>query len=57
MPYLAGTPLYMAPEQYSGRAMDARSDQFSFSVALYQALYRQHPFAGKTFGDLAGAVT
>jgi tetratricopeptide (TPR) repeat protein/predicted Ser/Thr protein kinase len=43
---LVGTPLYMAPEQFLTVATDARTDQFSFCVALYQALYRDHPFAG-----------
>jgi hypothetical protein len=40
-----GTPRYMAPEQHEGRA-DARSDQFSYAVALYEALYGEPPFPG-----------
>lgn len=39
-----GTPLYISPEQLQGQPADARSDQFSFCVALYEALYDQHPF-------------
>jgi hypothetical protein len=35
-----------APEQLRGRPADARSDQFRFCVALYQAIAHQHPFAG-----------
>ena len=34
------------PEQLRGKRPDARSDQFRFCVALYQALSHQHPFAG-----------
>ncbi len=51
-----GTPAYMSPEQYSGEQADSRSDQFSFCAALYEALYKQLPFAGLTFGELSSNV-
>ncbi len=41
-----GTPRYMAPEQLTGPDIDARADQFSFCVALYEALYGTHPLPG-----------
>ncbi len=50
---VVGTPLYMSPEQHNGDPIDARSDQFSFCVALYEALYRTLPFAGDTLASLA----
>jgi eukaryotic-like serine/threonine-protein kinase len=40
-----GTPLYASPEQLGGQPADARSDQFSFCVALYEALFDERPFA------------
>ena len=43
-----GTPRYMPPEQLTGPDIDARADQFSFCVALYEALYGTHPLPGAT---------
>lgn len=51
-----GTPSYMAPEQLRGEAADARSDQFSFCVSLWEALYGERPFAGNSPREVAEAV-
>jgi tetratricopeptide (TPR) repeat protein len=53
---LLGTPAYMAPEQFLGQRADARSDQFAFCVALYEALHGTRPFDGNSLSELAESV-
>ncbi|MEZ4453916.1 MAG: serine/threonine-protein kinase [Nannocystaceae bacterium] len=53
---MAGTPAYMAPEQYLNLQVDARTDQFSYCVALYEGLYGQRPFIGDTVARVRKAV-
>ncbi|MBS1123536.1 MAG: serine/threonine protein kinase [Deltaproteobacteria bacterium] len=53
---LVGTPLYMAPEALRREPVDARSDLFSFCVALYAALYATHPFSAHGVPELLAAI-
>ncbi len=53
---LQGSPAYMAPEQMAGAPLDARADQFSFAVALYEALYGERPFSGVDLISLREAI-
>jgi tetratricopeptide (TPR) repeat protein len=41
---IVGTPAYLAPEIFAGKAADARSDQYAFGVTLYYALYGAVPY-------------
>jgi tRNA A-37 threonylcarbamoyl transferase component Bud32 len=48
-----GTPLYMAPEQWWGGAIDARADQYALGVTLYEMLSGHPPFQSEQFVELA----
>ncbi|HSR97376.1 MAG TPA: serine/threonine-protein kinase [Kofleriaceae bacterium] len=54
---LIGTPAYMAPEQFAGRAPDPRSDQFAFCITVWEALTGSRPFAGSTLDELRAAAS
>lgn len=54
--HVLGTPAYMAPEQATGRTADELSDQFSFCVSMYVALYGERPYPGKTRAELVKSV-
>jgi serine/threonine-protein kinase len=51
---IAGTPVYMAPEQIKGDDVDARSDQFAWGVMAYELVTGERPWPDT--GDLLSLV-
>ncbi len=53
---ILGTAAYMSPEQARGRAVDKRTDIFSFGCVLYESLTSQRAFPGDTVSDSLAAI-
>lgn len=53
---IVGTLPYMSPEQVKGKALDARSDIFSFGTILYEMISGCRPFAAKTGAEIISAI-
>jgi serine/threonine protein kinase/tetratricopeptide (TPR) repeat protein len=51
-----GTPRYMAPEQVTSDAVDARTDLFSVGAILYEMLTGKPPFGGRSVIDVLHAT-
>ncbi len=51
-----GTVAYMSPEQLRAKAVDHRSDIFSFGAILYEMLTSKRAFAGETQVDTITAI-
>lgn len=49
---MKGTPGYMAPEQWTGQPLDARTDVRALGCILYELLTLHRPFTGKTILDI-----
>ncbi len=53
---IMGTPAYMPLEQLAGDRVDARSDQFSYCVSFFEALWKHRPYAGDTLAMIFAAI-
>jgi hypothetical protein len=54
---IAGTVLYIAPEQFAGRDADKRTDIFAYADVYYELLTGEHPFFGNDFATVMYRIT
>ncbi|MGH9882185.1 MAG: serine/threonine-protein kinase, partial [Pyrinomonadaceae bacterium] len=53
---VVGTPLYLSPEQATGKPVDGRSDLFALGALLYEALSGQSAFSGASTIEIGAQI-